>query len=64
MTISEARERLLEFGSVSLFPVCPDCISKEDSLYARIQSQTPEFMEGIKIPGGTTITVYASKSPQ
>ena len=64
LTITEARERLLQFGSVALFPVCPDCASKEDSLYAKIQSQTPEFIEGIKIPGGTTITVYASKNPQ
>jgi len=64
LTITEARDRLLLFGSVSLFTVCPDCISKEDSLYARIQSQTPEFIDGVKIPGGTTITVYASKNPQ
>ena len=43
LTISEARERLSVYPGVSFFPVCHDCLTKEDSLRARINSQSPEF---------------------
>lgn len=61
LTISEARERLQMLGGLDLFTVCPDCVTREDSLSARIQSQTPEFIEGIRIPVGSTITIRAAK---
>ncbi|TNF49228.1 MAG: PASTA domain-containing protein [Bacteroidetes bacterium] len=61
LTIFEAKERLASMGNFGFFPVCPDCITYEDSLAARIQSQSPEFLEGVQIPGNSTITVYASK---
>lgn len=64
LTIFEAKERLMSLGNFGFFPVCPDCLSYEDSVSATIESQTPEFMEGIKIPGNSTITVYAKKNPQ
>lgn len=64
LTIFEAKERLSTMGNFGYFPVCPDCMSYEDSVAAVIESQTPEFMEGIQIPGNSTITVYARKNPQ
>lgn len=61
MTISEARERLTQLGNFGFLPVCDGCLTSEDSLAARIESQSPEFIEGIMIPAGSTITVYATK---
>lgn len=62
LTIMEARERLSSLGSLSFLPVCEECITSEDSLAARIESQSPEYIEGIMIPAGSTITVYATKN--
>jgi beta-lactam-binding protein with PASTA domain len=59
LTIFEARERLAAIPGMNYFPVCDDCKTSEDSLAARINSQTPEFIEGIMIPAGSTITVNA-----
>lgn len=64
LTIFEAKDRLQTLGSFGFFPVCPDCLTYEDSVVARIQSQSPEFVEGTQVAGGSTFTVYASKSPQ
>ncbi len=47
LTISEARERLSEYPGINFFPVCQECVTREDSLRARITSQAPEFfLEG------------------
>lgn len=62
MTIFEAKERLSALGSFEFLPVCSECVTYEDSVAARIESQSPEYIEGILIPAGTTITVYATKS--
>lgn len=59
LTIFEAKERLASIPGMIFFPVCNECQTYEDSLVARINSQTPEFMEGIMIPAGSTITVNA-----
>ena len=64
LTIMEAKMRLESLGKFELFTVCPDCATAEDSLGAFIQSQSPEFLEGMQIPNGSTITVYASKDVQ
>ena len=64
LTIFEAKERLASLGNFGFFPVCPDCLTYEDSVAATVQSQSPEFVEGMQVPGGSTFTVYASKSPQ
>jgi beta-lactam-binding protein with PASTA domain len=64
MTIFEAKERLASMGNFGFFPVCPECLTYEDSVAARIQSQSPEFVEGMQVSGGSTFTVYASKNPQ
>ncbi len=62
LTIFEAKERLAQLGMFSLMPVCEECLTYEDSLAARIQTQVPEYIEGIMIPSGTAITVYATKN--
>lgn len=43
LTISEARERLSIHPGITFFPVCQDCVTADDSLRARINSQSPEF---------------------
>lgn len=63
MTIFEAKDRLTSLGSFGFVPVCPDCTSYEDSVVARITSQSPEYLEGTQVAGGSTFTVYASKNP-
>ncbi len=62
LTIFEAKERLISLGNFEFLPVCDECLTYEDSLAARIQSQSPEYIEGILIPSGITITVYATKN--
>ncbi len=47
LTINEAKERLALHPGITFFPVCDECVTPEDSLRARIVSQTPEFyLEG------------------
>jgi beta-lactam-binding protein with PASTA domain len=62
LTINEAKARLSGMSSLSLFPVYSGCNTTEDSLSARITSQTPEYIEGVLSPAGTTITVFAEKN--
>jgi len=59
LTIFEAQERLLVMPTVSLFSVCNECVTTQDSLAARINSQTPEYFDGGMMPPGSTITVNA-----
>jgi beta-lactam-binding protein with PASTA domain len=63
LTISEARGRL-NGTSLSLFLVCDDCLNSQDSSSAIIYSQSPEYLEGVLTPSGTTVSVQASKSGQ
>ncbi len=60
LTIYEAKDRLATLGSFGFLPVCDACITQADSMAARINSQSPEYIEGILIPAGSTITVYAT----
>ena len=62
LTIFEAKDRLATLGSFGFLPVCEGCVTYEDSLASRIESQSPEYIEGIQIPAGSTITVYATKN--
>jgi eukaryotic-like serine/threonine-protein kinase len=63
LTISEARGRL--GNSLTLFlAVCDGCANAVDSSSAVIYSQSPEYMEGVMVPPGTSISVQASTSPQ
>lgn len=61
ITISEAKGRL---GSTSLLlqiASCEGCVTGEDSTAAKIYSQSPEFLEGVELPAGTTIMINATK---
>lgn len=61
LSIVDARERVLSMGNVGFDVVCATCITKADSMAARVVSQSPEFIEDAMISSGTTITVVASK---
>lgn len=61
LTLAEATELLQQMGEFVLVPVCADCLTADDSLAARIESQSPEYVEGITIHSRSTITVYATK---
>lgn len=61
MTIDEARERVSAMSNMDFFPICPDCVTKADSMIARVQSQSPEYTEGAVVASGGSITVFASK---
>jgi len=59
-TIVEAQSLIDQIDGISLFGVCPDCLTYEDSVKARVESQAPDFVEGVLVPFGTTVTVYAN----
>ena len=59
LTISEAQARLSDMTEMTFFVVCEECKTAQDSTMARINSQTPEYIEGVMIPSGSTITVNA-----
>lgn len=60
LTISEAESRLNGMASLNLFVTCPECLTKADTLSARINSQTPIAEEGSQVPVGSTITAFAT----
>ncbi|MBI1837166.1 MAG: PASTA domain-containing protein [Flavobacteriia bacterium] len=62
LTISEAKQRLSEIPSLVFNLNCPDCNTSEDSTSARIEYQSPEYIEGVLSPAGTTVTVNATKN--
>jgi eukaryotic-like serine/threonine-protein kinase len=61
-TISEARGRL-SGTSLSLFiGSCEGCMNAQDSTSAIVQAQSPEYMDGVMSPSGTTVTIQAIKN--
>jgi len=60
LTLNEAKQLLSSNVGLNFFSVCPECLTKEDSLKARIESQVPSFVEETLSPFGTTVTVYAN----
>jgi beta-lactam-binding protein with PASTA domain len=64
LTINEAEERLRGAGGLRLFAIYNDCASNQDSLMASITNQTPVAGDSSKVPYGSTITVFASPTPQ
>lgn len=60
-TISEARGRLQGTSLILQIGSCDGCLNAEDSTSARIYSQSPEYLEGVELPAGTTIMINASK---
>ena len=57
MLLSDKVEGL---GNLDFFLVCPTCITSDDSLKARVESQSPEFIQGSMTASGTTISAFAS----
>lgn len=60
LTLLEAESILSNNSGINFFSVCPECLTKSDSLKARIESQVPAFSEETLSPFGTTVTVYAN----
>ena len=60
LTILAAKDSVLALPSLTFIAVCPDCLNFEDSLNAKIESQSPEYIEGVLSPFGTSVTVFAS----
>lgn len=60
LSISAARDSVLAIKSLDFFAVCPDCLTQADSLAARVQTQSPEYIQGVLSPSGTMVTVTAS----
>jgi eukaryotic-like serine/threonine-protein kinase len=60
-TISEARGRLQGTSLILQIGSCDGCLNAQDSTSARIYSQSPEYLEGVELPAGTTIMINASK---
>lgn len=61
LTIFEAKSRLANYASLNFLMVCDGCVTREDSTSAIVNSQSPEYDEGIYISSGSTIVVYAKK---
>lgn len=62
LTISDAKARLSGISLQISVGVCDGCTNAADSTNAVIYSQSPEFIEGVTVPSGTTIMVSAEKS--
>lgn len=61
ITIFEAKSRLSGMSNLSYVLVCDGCTTVADSSTAIVESQSPEYTEGLFIPSGSTITVFARK---
>jgi hypothetical protein len=61
LTINELKERLIGLGSVTLNINCPECATAADSASVRVNSQSPEYLEGQLSPPGSTISVQMKK---
>ncbi len=61
MSIVEAKDRVAAMTNMELYIVCNGCISKSDTLAARVKSQSPEYTEGAVVASGSSITIYATK---
>lgn len=61
LSIEEAEARVSRMNNMSFQPICEGCLTKEDSLAARVETQSPEFTEDGRVASGTTISVYATK---
>lgn len=61
LTISEAKARLSGISLHILVGLCDGCSTAADTTTAVIYSQSPEYLEGVTVSPGTTITVSAEK---
>lgn len=61
LTICDVKSRLSVVPNINLVVICDGCATSVDSCSARVYSQSPEYIEGGVISGGSTITVHATK---
>lgn len=61
LTINEVKLRLSEIPSLRLNINCPECVTAEDSLMVRVNSQSPEYVEGVMSSSNTTISINLKK---
>lgn len=64
LTIVEAKERVESMLNMEFILACPSCLTKNDSLVARVQSQSPEWSEGAVVASGGAVSVYAAVGPE
>lgn len=62
LTINEVKQRLSSMSSLTLFESYRGCATYEDSISAKVTSQTPEFIEGALSPAGSTVTILLEKN--
>lgn len=60
LTIAAAQDSISKISSLEFLFICPDCLTHEDTLSAKINEQTPEYIEGVLSPYGTKVTVFAT----
>jgi hypothetical protein len=60
--MDEVKMMLDTTGFTSYNFICPDCLTKEDSVTARVFGQTPEYIEGKTVLKSTHFTITMSKS--
>lgn len=60
-TICDVKSRLALEPNMNLIVICENCASRADTCAATVYAQSPEFLEGRKLPGGSTITIHARK---
>lgn len=60
LTISEAKQRLIDSSSFNLYVACTECLTAADSAIAKINAQNPVAGEGSMAPEGSTITAFAT----
>lgn len=63
LTISEARGALSAMSLNLSVGICEGCANAQDSTSAYIHYQSPEYIEGILVPAGTTVMVNAKVGP-
>lgn len=61
LTICDVKSRLSVVPNISLVVICDGCTTNADTCSAKVFSQSPEYIEGGIISGGSTITVHATK---
>lgn len=63
LTIQEAKDRVAGMINMEFIVSCPPDVvyTKEDSLQARVVSQSPEYVEDARVISGSSIQVYATK---
>ena len=62
LTIVEAKQRIANIGDLGIYVKCDACFTAEDSLLARVYTQSPEYTDETSIvASGSTITIVAAK---